>query len=66
MTQANVGPVRAPEFSDNVTWLQGRTDLFHEAAPSARIVELDTSNHTIFVAKEDETVSCGSVAGRVQ
>ncbi|MCH7698376.1 MAG: alpha/beta hydrolase [Chloroflexi bacterium] len=37
-------------------WLQRRTGLFREAAPNARIVELDTSNHTLFVAKEDETV----------
>lgn len=37
-------------------WLQRRIDLFREAAPDARIVELDTSNHTLFVAKEDETV----------
>ena len=36
--------------------VQRRTDLFREAAPHARIVELDTSNHTLFVAKEDETV----------
>jgi hypothetical protein len=37
-------------------WLQRRTDLFREAVPDARVIELDTSNHTIFVAKEDETV----------
>ena len=37
-------------------WVQRRTQEFRDAAPSARIVELDTSNHTIFVAREDETV----------
>lgn len=37
-------------------WLERRLDLFREAAPGARIVELDTSNHMLFVAKEDETV----------
>ena len=36
--------------------IQRRTALFREAAPKARIVELDTSNHTLFIAKEDETV----------
>jgi hypothetical protein len=30
--------------------------LFRAAAQGARIIELDTSNHTMFVAKEDETV----------
>ena len=38
-------------------WVQRRTDLFQEAVPDARVVELDTSNHTIFVAKEDDTVN---------
>ena len=37
-------------------WVQRRTGLFREAVPDARVIELDTSNHTIFVAKEDETV----------
>lgn len=37
-------------------WVQRRTDLFREAAPEASVIELDTSNHTIFVAKEDATV----------
>lgn len=37
-------------------WIQRRTDLFRQAAPNATIIELDTSKHTIFVAKEDETV----------
>lgn len=36
--------------------IQRRTDLFRQAAPNATIIELDTSNHTIFVAKEGETV----------
>jgi pimeloyl-ACP methyl ester carboxylesterase len=37
--------------------IQRRTDLFRQAAPHAQIIKLDTSNHTIFVAKEDETVA---------
>lgn len=37
-------------------WIQRRTQMFRDAVPGARVVELDTSNHTIFVAKEDETV----------
>jgi pimeloyl-ACP methyl ester carboxylesterase len=36
--------------------IRRRTELFRKAVPSARIIELDTSNHTIFVAREDETV----------
>jgi pimeloyl-ACP methyl ester carboxylesterase len=39
-----------------VPWLRRRTELFRAAAQGARIIELDTSNHTMFVAKEDETV----------
>ncbi len=38
-------------------WVRRRTELFREAAPSARVVELDTSNHTVFVAKKHETVN---------
>jgi pimeloyl-ACP methyl ester carboxylesterase len=37
--------------------IQRRTQLFRDAVPNARIVELGTSNHTMFVAKEDETVA---------
>jgi pimeloyl-ACP methyl ester carboxylesterase len=40
-----------------VPWLKRRTALFIRAVPAARIVELDTSNHTLFIAKEDETVN---------
>jgi hypothetical protein len=29
---------------------------FRQAVPNARTVELDSSNHTTFAAKEDETV----------
>jgi hypothetical protein len=32
-----------------------RTALFLDAVPTARVVELDTSNHTIFVAREAPT-----------
>jgi hypothetical protein len=37
--------------------IQRRTELFTEAVPTARVVELDTSNHTTFIAREDETVA---------
>jgi hypothetical protein len=37
--------------------IRRRTELFRQTAPHAQIIELDTSNHTIFVAKEDETVA---------
>jgi hypothetical protein len=37
-------------------WHRRRTDALHNAVPDARVVELDTSNHTVFVAREDETV----------
>ena len=47
----------------NVYWvdefvprIQRRTQMFRDAVPDARVVELDTSNHPIFVAREDETV----------
>jgi pimeloyl-ACP methyl ester carboxylesterase len=36
--------------------IEQRTELFRRAAPNARVVKLDTSNHTIFVAKETETL----------
>ncbi len=36
--------------------IRRRTDLFREAAPDATVIELGTSNHTIFVAREDETI----------
>lgn len=43
---------------DNIRpWIRHRTVLFRQAAPGARIVELDAPNHLIFIAKEDETVS---------
>jgi pimeloyl-ACP methyl ester carboxylesterase len=37
-------------------WHRRRTETFREAVPHARVVELDTSNHTVFIAREDETV----------
>jgi pimeloyl-ACP methyl ester carboxylesterase len=36
--------------------IRRQTELFREAAPNATVIELDTSNHTIFIAKEDEIV----------
>ena len=36
--------------------IRRRTKAFREAAPTARIVELDASNHIIFLAEEDATV----------
>jgi len=37
--------------------IERRTSLFADAVTDARIVELDTSNHTLFIAREDETVA---------
>jgi len=37
-------------------WIRQRTATFRQAVPTARIVELDSSHHYIFIAKEDETV----------
>ena len=41
---------------NSLPWKRRGTDLFREAAPDARVIELDSSNHAIFIAKEDETV----------
>lgn len=38
-------------------WLRRRTALFRQQVPTARVVELDTSNHHVFIAREDETVA---------
>jgi pimeloyl-ACP methyl ester carboxylesterase len=38
-------------------WLQRRTDLFRQSVPGATVIELDTSNHTIFIARERETIT---------
>ncbi len=46
----------AYRLDESLPWIQRRTRLFREAVPGARVVELDTSNHTIFVAREAETV----------
>jgi pimeloyl-ACP methyl ester carboxylesterase len=35
--------------------IRQRTQLFQEAVPDARIIELDTSNHMLFIAEEDAT-----------
>jgi pimeloyl-ACP methyl ester carboxylesterase len=37
-------------------WIRLRTELVRQAAPSAHIAELDTPNHHIYIAREDETV----------
>lgn len=37
-------------------WIQQRTEAFHQAAPTSHIVEIDSPNHRIFIAKEDETL----------
>jgi pimeloyl-ACP methyl ester carboxylesterase len=37
-------------------WIRKRTETFRQAAPSAKIVELDSPSHHIFIAREDETV----------
>lgn len=36
-------------------WVMRRTESFLKAVPDATIVELETSNHTVFVARERET-----------
>ncbi len=36
-------------------WIRQRTAAFRQAAPKARVVELDSPHHHIFIAKEDET-----------
>jgi hypothetical protein len=37
-------------------WIRRRTDAFRQAVPTARVVELDSPYHHIFIAQEDETV----------
>lgn len=37
-------------------WIRLRTETFRNAAPAARIVELDTPHHHLFLAQEHETV----------
>jgi pimeloyl-ACP methyl ester carboxylesterase len=37
-------------------WIQQRTEAFRQVVPTARIVELDSPHHHIFIAKERETV----------
>lgn len=38
-------------------WVMRRTESFLQALPEASVVEFDTSNHTVFVAKEAETAA---------
>jgi hypothetical protein len=38
-------------------WIMARSHAFLAEAPHPTVVELDTSNHSIFVAKEAETAS---------
>ena len=37
-------------------WLRQRTATFHQAAPTARVVELDSPYHHIYIAEEDRTL----------
>ena len=37
-------------------WIRQRTETFRRAVPSARVVELDSPHHHIFLAREEETV----------
>jgi hypothetical protein len=37
-------------------WIRQRTEIFRQAAPTVRVVELDSPYHHIFIAQEDETV----------
>jgi pimeloyl-ACP methyl ester carboxylesterase len=38
-------------------WLRARTEAFRQAAPDARVVELESPYHHIFIAEEDATVA---------
>ena len=38
-------------------WVMRRTEQFRRALPDATVVEFDTSNHSVFVAKEAETAA---------
>ena len=38
-------------------WLRQRTETFRRAAPGARVVELDSPFHHIFIAEEDATLA---------
>ena len=37
-------------------WIRQRTRAFRQAAPTARVVELDSPYHHIFLAEEDQTL----------
>ncbi len=37
-------------------WIRQRTEVFRQAAPTSFVIELDSPNHRIFFAKEDETL----------
>jgi pimeloyl-ACP methyl ester carboxylesterase len=37
-------------------WIRQRTEAFRQAVPTARVVELNSPYHHIFIAREDETV----------
>jgi pimeloyl-ACP methyl ester carboxylesterase len=37
-------------------WIRQRTETFRHAVPMARIVELDTPHHHLFIAREQDTV----------
>lgn len=37
-------------------WIRRRTETFRQAVPAARIIELDSPHHHIFIAREAETV----------
>jgi pimeloyl-ACP methyl ester carboxylesterase len=39
-----------------LSWIRRRTEVFSRAAPAARIVELDTPHHHLFLAQEHETI----------
>jgi hypothetical protein len=37
-------------------WIRQRSAAFRQAAPAARIVELDSPYHHIYIAEEDQTL----------
>lgn len=37
-------------------WIRQRTEVFRQAAPTARVVKLDSPYHHVYIAEEDETV----------
>ena len=49
-------------------WIRRRTETFRQAVPMARIVELDTPHHHLFIAREQETAQAieGFLSGQLE